>query len=61
MAAVDLLFALPDIPMTFMNEIDDETYSVWIVNVYESKDKGPTGSSTTNLLSSKKRSKSLMI
>ena len=59
-AAVDLLFALPDIPMTFMNEIDGEAYRVKIVNVYESKDKGPTGSSTTNLLSSKKRSKSLM-
>ena len=59
-AAVDLLFALPDIPMTFMNEIDGEAYRVKVVNVYEAKDKGPTGSSTTNLLTSKKRSKSLM-
>ena len=59
-AAVDLLFSLPDIPMTFMNEIDGEAYRVKIVNVYESKEKPQGSSSTTNLLSSKKRSKSLM-
>ena len=37
-SAVDLLFSLPDIPMTFMDEIDGEAYRVQITNVYESKD-----------------------
>ena len=36
-SAVDLLFSLPDIPMTFMDEIDGEAYRVKITNVYESK------------------------
>ena len=37
-SAVDLLFCLPDIPMTFMDEIDGEAYRVQITNVYESKE-----------------------
>ena len=37
-SAIDLLFTLPDIPMTFMDEIDGEAYRVKITNVYESKD-----------------------
>ena len=37
-SAVDLLFSLPDIPMTFMDEIDGEAYRVQITNVYESKE-----------------------
>ena len=59
--AVDLLFSLPDIPMTFMDEIDGEAYRVQIINVYNSQDK--TGSSSSNLLNKdnkKTRSKSLM-
>ncbi|MBR6133851.1 MAG: glycogen/starch synthase, partial [Bacilli bacterium] len=58
-SAVDLLFTLPDIPMTFMEEIDGEAYRVQIVNVYESKE-GKTGTSSQNLMSKKTRSKSLM-
>ena len=58
-AAVDLLFTLPDVPMTFMNEIDGEAYRVKIINVYETRDNKTRSASTTNL-SSKKRSKSLM-
>ena len=37
-SAVGLLFSLPDIPMTFMDEIDGEAYRVQITNVYESKE-----------------------
>ena len=37
-SAVDLLFSLPDVPMTFMDEINGEAYRVQITNVYESKD-----------------------
>ena len=33
--AIDLLFTLPDIPMTFMNEIDGDIYKVAITNIYE--------------------------
>jgi len=58
-SAIDLLFTLPDIPMTFMEEIDGEAYRVQIVNVYESKE-GKTGTSSQNLMSKKTRSKSLM-
>ena len=36
-SAVDLLFSLPDIPMTFMDEIEGEAYRVKITNIYESK------------------------
>ena len=59
-AAVDLLFTLPDVPMTFMNEIDGEAYRVKIVNVYETKDGAKSGNASTTNLTSKKRSKSLM-
>ena len=37
-SAIDLLFTLPDVPMTFMNEIDGEAYRVQITNVYTSKE-----------------------
>lgn len=37
-SAVDLMFALPDVPMTFMEEINGEAYRVQITNVYESKE-----------------------
>jgi hypothetical protein len=37
-SAIDLLFALPDVPMTFMEEINGEAYRVQITNVYEQKD-----------------------
>ena len=55
-SAVDLLFALPDIPMTFMDEIDGEAYRVKITNVYESKEGNNNNNSLTNIT----RSKSLM-
>ena len=55
-SAVDLLFALPDIPMTFMDEIDGEAYRVKITNVYESKEGNNKNNSLTNIT----RSKSLM-
>ena len=55
-SAVDLLFALPDIPMTFMDEIDGEAYRVKITNVYESKD----GNNNNLINGNKMRSKSLM-
>lgn len=56
-SAVDLLFALPDIPMTFMDEIDGEAYRVKITNVYESKD----GNNNNNMMNGNKaRSKSLL-
>lgn len=59
-SAVDLLFSLPDIPMTFMDEIDGEAYRVQIVNVYESKDsnRGSVSSGSSTKIST--RSKSLM-
>ena len=62
-SAVDILFSLPDIPMTFMNEIDGEAYRVQIVNVYESKESKNSSSSTSLSSASTKittRSKSLM-
>lgn len=34
--AVDLLFTLPDVPMTFMDEIEGEAYRVKITSVYSS-------------------------
>lgn len=37
-SAVDLLFSLPDVPMTFMEEINGEAYRVQVTNVYESKE-----------------------
>lgn len=37
-SAIDLLFSLTDIPMTFMDEIEGEAYRVKITNVYSSKD-----------------------
>ena len=36
-AAVDLLFTLPDVPMTFMGEIDGDSYRVQITNLYVNK------------------------
>ena len=58
-SAVDLLFTLPDVPMTFMNEIDGEAYRVQITNVYTSKENKNEGipNNDRNRLS---RSKSLM-
>ena len=58
-SAIDLLFTLPDVPMTFMNEIDGDAYRVQITNVYTSKDgKKDDNSLPDNRL--KSRSKSLM-
>ena len=57
-SAVDLLFALPDIPMTFMDEIDGEAYRVKITNVYESKYGNKDNMNTNN--GRKTRSKSLL-
>ncbi len=37
-SAIDLLFSLPDIPMTFMDEIDGEAFRVKITNIYSSKE-----------------------
>ena len=37
-AAVDLLFTLPDVPMTFMGEIEGESFRVQITNLYVKKD-----------------------
>ena len=58
-SAVDLLFTLPDVPMTFMNEINGEAYRVQITNVYTSKENKNEGipNNDRNRLS---RSKSLM-
>ena len=56
-SAVDLLFCLPDIPMTFMDEIDGEAYRVQITNVYESKDNKQNDSQGGRL---RARSKSLL-
>ncbi len=36
--AVDLLFTLPDVPMTFLREIDGEAYRIKITNIYESRE-----------------------
>ena len=58
-SAIDLLFTLPDIPMTFMNEIDGEAYRVQITNVYSSKEKS-SDNSNNNGGRLKSRSKSLM-
>ena len=52
--AIDLLFALPDVPMTFMEEINGEAYRVQITNVYEQKD------IPQNLARKSLKSKSLM-
>jgi len=59
-SAIDLLFTLPDVPMTFMNEIDGEAYRVQITNVYTSKDNKPEENSTLQSNRLKSRSKSLM-
>lgn len=56
-SAVDLLFSLPDLPMTFMDEIDGEAYRVQITNVYESKDNKSNDITGGRL---KTRSKSLL-
>ena len=36
--AIDLLFTLRDVPITFMNEIDGEAYRVKIINIYTSRE-----------------------
>jgi len=36
--AIDLIFTLPDVPMTFMNEIDGAAYRIHVTNVYEQKE-----------------------
>ena len=36
--AIDLLFTLPDVPITFMNEIDGEAYRVQIINIYTTRE-----------------------
>ena len=38
LVATDLLFTLPDVPMTFMNEIDGEAYRVQIINIFTSRE-----------------------
>lgn len=37
-ASVDLLFTLPDIPMTFMGEIEGESFRVQITNLYVNRE-----------------------
>ena len=59
-SAVDLLFGLPDVPMTFMDEIDGEAYRVQITNVYESKDAKSVSSHNTSSTGLRTRSKSLL-
>ena len=59
-SAIDLLFTLPDVPMTFMNEIDGEAYRVQITNVYTSKENKNEENSTLQGNKLKSRSKSLM-
>lgn len=61
-SAIDLLFSLPDVPMTFMNEIDGEAYRVQITNVYTSKDVKSSEDNSNNNQGNrlKSRSKSLM-
>ena len=56
-SAVDLLFSLPEIPMTFMDEIDGEAFRVQITNVYESKENKNNNDNSGRL---KTRSKSLL-
>ncbi len=59
--AIDLLFTLPDVPMTFMNEIDGEAYRVQITNVYTSKENKNNEDNSNNQGNRlKSRSKSLM-
>ena len=57
-SAVDLLFSLPEIPMTFMDEIDGEAYRVQITSVYEYKDNKNNESNNSGKI--KTRSKSLL-
>ena len=58
-SAVDLLFSLPEIPMTFMDEIDGEAFRVQITSVYESKDnKSSNDNNSSGRI--KTRSKSLL-
>ena len=61
-SAIDLLFTLPDIPMTFMNEIDGEAYRVQITNVYTSKEIKNNEDNSNNQGNNrlKSRSKSLL-
>ena len=59
-SAVDLLFTLPDVPMTFMKEIDGEAYRVQITNVYTSRDNKNDGNANNNRNKQLSRSKSLM-
>ena len=59
-SAIDLLFTLPDVPMTFMNEIDGEAYRVQITNVYTSKENKNEENSALQGNKLKSRSKSLM-
>ena len=59
-SAIDLLFTLPDIPMTFMNEIDGEAYRVQITNVYTSKENKTEENTALQGNRLKSRSKSLM-
>ena len=59
-SAIDLLFTLPDVPMTFMNEIDGEAYRVQITNVYTSKENKNDENSGMQSNRLKSRSKSLM-
>ena len=59
-SAIDLLFTLPDVPMTFMNEIDGESYRVQITNVYTSKENKNEENSVLQGNKLKSRSKSLM-
>ena len=57
-SAVDLLFSLPEIPMTFMDEIDGEAFRVQITNIYEYKENKMNNNNNSNKL--KTRSKSLL-
>ena len=59
-SAIDLLFTLPDVPMTFMNEIDGEAYRVQITNVYTSRENKNEDNSPLQANKLKSRSKSLM-
>ena len=58
-SAVDLLFSLPEIPMTFMDEIDGEAYRVQITSVYEYKDNKLSNENNSSARI-KTRSKSLL-
>ena len=58
-SAVDLLFSLPEIPMTFMDEIDGEAFRVQITSVYEFKE-NKDNSDNNNSGRIKTRSKSLL-